>query len=320
MKKSLKELNVYGYPWHVGHQYELAKLFNSYTFQTNYQRTWGEVSRPFPKNGKWALEYTQGAYDLAIFHVDQQCVSPSSQKGRLIKDMQKVIKDIPIVVINHMTPFDDTLETFEVIQAMKDLIGDTPMVVNSKQAAEQWGWGTPIIHGLEPDEWLDLPKEPRIITSLSKAGMSTAYRRELLHETIEILEERGIKVVWIQSDKKFNNFDSYRDYIGRSAIYFNATWQSPMPRSRTEAMMSGACVVSTGHHDWASYIEDGKNGFIVPDNPKAAAALLEDLIMNRYQEVVAIGKAGRETAIKEFHHDRWAADWTTLLTKLGVLA
>ena len=317
--KKIEDLRVFGVPWHVAHQYELAKLFKSYTLLLNHYRTWGEKSRPMPANMNWALEYQPGKYDLAILHVDQQCVDPRNNKGRLFREVKELITDIPVVVINHMTPFDDKLESYEVINGMRELVGDLPMITNSKLAAKQWGWGYPIIHGLNPDEWLDLPKEPRAVTSLSQSGMNIAYRRELIHTTQELLQERGLAFTWIQVDKKCSSFEEYRDYLGRSLIYFNGTWQSPMPRSRTEAMLSGCCVISTRHHDWDEYIENGVNGFIIPDNPKSAADLIERLLTTGYEEAVEVGQRGREFARKYFIHDRWKADWVTFLTKVGVL-
>jgi len=318
MNKRIEDLRVIGVPWHVAHQYELAKIFKQYDLLVNMERTWGEKSRPMPENMNWVVDYKPGKYDLAILHVDQQAVLPRNRKGQLFRSIRDLITDIPVVVINHMTPFDDHLEQDELIFKMKQMVGDLPMITNSKQAAEQWGWGTPIIHGMDPDEWTsDLPKEPRAVCFISKAGMNKAYRRELLEQTIEILEERGINLVWIGVNKKLqsNNFDQYRDLLGRSLIYFNPTWQSPMPRSRTEAMFSGCCIISTRHHDWSDYIEDGVNGFIVKDNPHSAADLITRLLTTDYKEALEVGRRGRETAIKEFHIDRWKADWSKFLSE-----
>lgn len=314
--KNIKDLRVIGIPWHVGHQFELAKLFKTYDLILNHYREWGPQSRPMPENMKMVLEYTPGKYDLAILHVDQQIVDPRINKGKLFREMRQLIKDIPIVVINHMTPYADNWEVSDVIDEMKKIVGDLPMVTNSKQAAEQWGWGTPIIHGMDANDWWDLPKEPRAITSLSTGGMNIAYRRELLTGTIEILKERGLDFVWIQSDHKLNSFDEYREYIGRSLIYFHAAWQSPMPRARTEAMLSGACIVSTRHHDWDSYIKNGENGYIVPDNPKAAANLIEELLTTKIKEAREVGQRGKEFAKKTFSHENWRDQWSNLLTKI----
>lgn len=322
MKKRIEDLRVIGVPWHVAHQYELSKLFKQYDLLVNIERTWGEKSRPMPENMNWVLEYEPGKYDLAILHVDQQAVLPRNRKGQLFRSIRDLITDIPVVVINHMTPFDDHLEQDELIFKMKEMVGDLPMITNSKQAAEQWGWGTPIIHGIDPDEWFhDLPKEPRAVCYVSRAGMEYAYRRELLDQTIEILNERGINFVWIGVNKKLqsNTFDEYRELLGRSLIYFQPTWQSPMPRARTEAMMSGCCIISTRHHDWGDYITQGEDGFVIPDNPESAANIITELLTTDYKRALEIGKRGRQTAIKNFHIDRWKADWSAYLEELGVL-
>ena len=309
----LHDIRAFGVPWHTAHQYELAKLFKSYNLLTNYYRTWGTSSRPRPENSADVLVYHPEDYDLAILHVDQQCIDPKNNKGRLFRELKDLTEGKPRVVINHMTPFDDKLEFDDVVKGMRELVEDIPMVVNSKQAATQWGWGTPIIHGLDADDWLNLPKEPRVVTSLSTGGMSRAYRRELLHMTMEILKEDDIELVWIQSTHKCKNWEEYKDFLGRSLVYFNPTWQSPMPRSRTEAMLSGSCIVSTRHHDWDSYIENGINGFIIQDNPQTAARLIKELLTVRIKEAEMIGQEGRKTAMKEFAHKRWADDWQHFL-------
>lgn len=318
--KDISDLRVIGIPWHTAHQYELAKLFKNYDMLTNHYRDWGTNSRPMPENMKTVIQPNIRDYDLAILHADQQCADPEVNKGKLVREFKELTQGIPRVLINHMTPFDDKLEQDDLIAGMRELVGDIPMITNSKQATEQWGWGTPIIHGLDVDEWYNLPKEPRIICSLSTGGMNKAYRRELLHVTIDILAERGIKLIWLQADHKdLNSFEKYRDYIGRSLVYFNPTWQSPMPRSRTEAMLSGACVVSTRHHDWDSYITDGVDGFIIKDNPQSAAKLLEELVTTRITEAREIGRRGRETARKYFNHDRWRQDWIQFLKDQKIL-
>lgn len=316
--KPMNELRVIGIPWHTAHQYELSKLFGQYDMLLNHYREWGHVSRPMPANMKEVLTFNPEDYDLAILHVDQQCVQPEMNKHKLFMEFKELTDNMPRVVINHMTPFDDRMDTPMVISKMKELVGNIPMITNSKQAAKQWGWGTPIIHGMNPEDWRNLPKEPRAVTSLSTGGMATAYRRELLHATIEIVKERGFDFVWIQSDKKFQSFEDYRDFLGRSLIYFNATWQSPMPRSRTEAALSGCCVISTRHHDWENYVDNGVNGFIIKDNPHIAADLICRLLETGYKEAVKVGQAGREMAIKEFSHERWATDWAAFLANQGI--
>ena len=308
-----KQLRVIGVPWHTAHQFELAKMFKTYDHLINHYREWGTVSRPMPDNMSMVLEFDRTKHDLAILHIDQQCIDPNNNKGKLFREFEELTRGMPRVVINHMTPFDDKLEFDECVEGMRELVGDIPMVVNSKQAAAQWGWGHTIIHGIDPKEWFDLGKEPRAVTSISTGGMNKAYRRELLHVTIDLLKEKGLDLQWIQATVRPKSWEAYRDYLGRSLVYLHAAWQSPMPRSRTEAMMSGACIVTTKHHDIADYIENGVNGFLIPDNPQSAANLIEELLTTRIKEAREVGQRGKELALKHFHIDRWMADWATFL-------
>ncbi len=309
-----KELRVIGVPWHTAHQFELAKIFKQYDLMLNMWREWGSTSRNMPENMNIVLDFDPKDYDLAILHIDQQCIDPRISKGLLFKEFKKLTEGMKRVVINHMTPFHDQYENDQVISMIKEMVGDIPMITNSEEAAVQWGWGTPIIHGLEANDWLDLPKEPRAVACLSSAGMNKAYRRELLHATMDILKERGIELIWIMGNVKFNTVEEYKEYLGRSLVFVHLAWQSPMPRSRTEAMLSGCCVVTTKHHDISKYIEDGVNGFIVPDNPTVAADLIESLITKRVREAVEIGQRGKQMAIEKLNHDRWASDWQNFLS------
>lgn len=61
--------------------------------------------RPLPEGVKFVPYYQPGRYDLAVLHLDQQCVDPNIGKGTLYRHLNKVIQDIPKVVINHGTPF-----------------------------------------------------------------------------------------------------------------------------------------------------------------------------------------------------------------------
>jgi len=81
-----------------------------------------------------------------------------------------------------------------------------------------------------------------------------------------------------------------------------------MPRARTEAMLSGCCVVTTPHQDADTFIEHGKNGFLIPREPQKVADLIEGLIMD-YKTAIKVGQAGKETAKKLFTYDRYRKQW-----------
>jgi len=244
-------------------------------------------------------------------------------------ELKKTIgDDCPIVTINHMTPFHDKYDGPYVVDFIKKMTEGTLMITNSKTAAKQWGWGTPVIHGMDIDEWWDLPKEPRIVTVLSPAGMEKAYRRVFLNTVRRMLVDDGIPFVWVGVDEKFKSFDAYRNFLGRSLVFFFPAWQSPMSRARTEAMLSGACVVTTPYHDADTFIEHGVNGFLtskytiknpmVMDNPEATAKLLKRLVLDEPELALKVGQAGKKTAQKLFNRERFNAQWVEIVRKLGI--
>ena len=290
-----------------------------------------------PENLKWALYYEPGKYDLAVLHVDQQCLSPKIAYGKsmVFREMKAQIKDIPIIVINHGTTvypevfmqmaeeegFRNTEEAGEEwarIKMRKLLEGVSEMVVNSHKAKEQWGWGKTIIHGLDPDDWFDLTKEPRVATFISPAGIGDKYYgRKLFRETMQELREKyGIDLVWIGQRTNFHSWEDYKDFLGRTLIYFNPTLGSPMPRTRTEAMLSGCCVVTTPNQGASDFIKDGVNGFLCKRNPKDAAKIIAELLFD-YKKAIKVGQEGKKTAIELFHKDRFQKEWTELIQ--GVL-
>ena len=315
----------------------------------------------------------KGYYDLAILHVDQQCIylpekGDRISKGRLYIEVNDYIKkvdpNLPIFVINHMTPFHDKYKGAFVVEYIKSVVGDNFMIVNSYEAQKQWGFGKVLTHGLESSEWgfdidhfnktgekKDAIKEPRCIIVLSPRGMEKAYRRIFLRHTMRILKaDYKLDCEWVGVTKKFDTFDDYRDFLAKSLVFFNPTWQSPRPRSRTESMMSGCCVVSTPYQDADTFINSGRlrytkldsgetktdlkydkdtTGFLtsqephkdprVMDNPQVAADLIKTLVQDMPDVALQVGKQGREMAKKEFSKKGFDKKWADLLIERGVL-
>ena len=364
-----------------------------YCLQNNVKR-WNYFARPLPKNVHYVPFYEQGKYDLAILDVDQQCVDVRIGKGRLYRALNEEIQDIPKIVINHGTPFwyenwtsrgdkswryfpdfddSDMSKTLEYqknflvkggkcliggelaeVDGMEKMIGKNRMVVNSFKSQEQWGWGKVIWHGIDSNEWLDLPKSPRSVTMISTGGLDYYYGRELLNSTISRLrDDFGLVHTWISHPgswtiydsnlfSRFGGWEAFKDFLGRSLIYFNPTKESCMPRSRLEAMMSGCCILTTGNQDeekfinldsrklWASsegvqdfiknldeMIElEGVNGIIVPENPLAIAAIINHLIYVKPDTAKRIGQEGKKTAKILFSKEKFDTAWTKLINKV----
>lgn len=342
----MAKLRVFGVLNHLSHQHEMLKMVNKYDIKFSYLennvRRWSRFSaRPDPATlyskdqFEWVTHYEPGKYDVAILHTDQQHTDPRIGKGWLYEDLNSIIKDIPKIVINHGTPMWDEYYTEDVvinggtahtmkgpvqIKGMKEKIGDNFMIVNSYESVERWGWGYPLIHGLDPDEWFDLPKEPRVVLSLSPGGLDKYYNRELITAIKGAVKEKtGLDVAHIQVNVKFeqDNFYQYRNFIGSSLINISPYKDSPMPRSRTEAMLSGACILTSRYHGAEDFIEHGVDGFVVPDNPLSYANAIHHLINGSYKDAVEIGQRGKEKAKKLFNLDRYHKELHNIIIQVA---
>jgi hypothetical protein len=334
----------------------LCKIPNTkFSYLRQDVRKWGITARPFPDNVEWVSHFDPDKYDMALLHTDQDVVEGVSGKARLFTEVGNHLKDfdIPVVVINHGTPFhpeayqDVGMTTKQHIKYIREKSKDIiypiadHIIVNSKQGQAMWDFGDVIYHGMDSEEWPDLPKEPRVVVSMAPAGWSSYYNRPLLTNVKQLVQEKvGQKegIFHCMVTGEFDSHKAYSEFIGRSLVYFNPTKESPMPRSRTEAMHCGSCVVTTKHHDADTFIENGKNGFVVPDNPEHIANLLVELLTNykfeskrdvkgrlisekkksryTYDDVISIGQEGKKTAEKLFSADRFRKEWTQTIEKV----
>jgi len=308
--------------------------------------------------------YEEGKYDLAILHVDGECADPEGTKGNLYKRLNEVIQDKPKIVINHGTPwipekFNRYVKDVEgekeklmagkdvCVNEMKKLIGDNTMVVNSKQAAKDWGFGTPIIHGMygnPAEQYYDNSKEMIISFLVSPAGWDYYYNRRNVNDVRTMIEDQGIKTEQPRVDVHFKGFKLYRDYLSRILIAVIPTRTSPMPRGRTEAMLSGACVVTGNNHDIGSYFKGLKfrqteqGHFIkteaeelIPENLEEAEIVYVDIdsVKDMYIKIMwlynnpklaeQIGQRGKNKAQEVFTIDNFRNQWAELLQSEGIL-
>lgn len=339
-----ERLRIFGVLNHLGNQYDMLKLAKKYPVKfhwlENNVRRWSKYShRPEPTTWltndefEWVTSYESGKYDIAILHVDQQHTDPDIGKGWLYTDLNEIIQDIPKIVINHGTPMWDDFYTEDLVinggevhtprglkklTGMKEKIGDNFMIVNSYDAVDRWGWGYPLIHGLSKDEWWDLPKEPIVSIQLSPGGLDKYYNRQLLTAIKGAVHERsGLDVMHITVNYEAKDWDDYRDMMGRSLIGIYPFKDSPMPRSRTEAMLSGQCILTSKYHGAEEFIEHGVDGFIVPDNPLSYANAIHYLINENYREAVEIGRKGKLKAQQLFDIERYLDDLWFIVSEVS---
>jgi len=118
-----------------------------------------------------------------------------------------------------------------------------------------------------------------------------------------------------RSDPRYSGFAfrNWLDHLGRHKIYLNTTLRSPMPRSRTEAMLCGVIPVSLDNHDVSRFIKNGVNGFY-SSSPEELADFCRSVSRNSAMQE-RMSAAARATAVDVFNHDRFLTQWVTLVEK-----
>lgn len=358
-----KPKRIFGTVWHVAHNYSLMTAFPDVEFYMyeGIKRRWAPESRPEPANMTLVPWYEPGKYDLAILHVDGECADPLGNKGDLFKSLNELIQDIPKVVINHGTPwlpekFHKYVKQLDVdqqtnaakdicVKEMDKLLGDLVDITNSKQAAKDWGRGTPIIHGIAnnpEEEYWDKEKEPIVAFNVSPAGWDYYYNRANTHHVQANLQDHGIRSEYLRVNVSVRNFDEYRDYISRVLIGVFMTRESPMPRARTEMMLSGCCIISGKNHDMGDMftglefkkttngdlIKDESGDIIPVSDPQKAEIVWGDIekpkdftekILWLYKNpdiAKIIGQNGKEKAKQVFDMKRYREDWERVIESL----
>ena len=327
---------IFDYCWHEPYQFDMINALSDhcqFNFCLNNRRQWNHRRRPLPPGVKFVPYYEHGLYDFAIFHIDQRIYSPDDQQLKIYTELNDYIDDVPKIVINHgapvfpeafeqLTPSPSTEEAESMIaRFVRSIVKNNTMVVHSHQAAseKEWGFGLPIVNGLNPNDWWDLPKEPRVFTALPIQGLDTYYNRKCLKAAGELLYYHyGILLHCANFNvPSFMSFDDYRNYLGRSLIYFDTSTRTPMNTARTEAFLSGCCVVQVeGAHDLGQRALDGYNLIQVPNDPSKIAAVIADLVENRYEEAWQIGQNGKKMAVEVFSKERYRNDWLDLFKSL----
>jgi transposase len=327
-----KKIKIFDYCWHIPHQWDMVHALRDdceFYYALTVFTQWDTVKRPVPPEIKFVTHYEPGLYDVAILHIDQGSIQPLSQKRMIYEHLNSVITDIPKIVLNHGTPvlpehFSETAPSLteaemqeQCINSIRDLVGNNIMVVNSHTAAskKEWGFGIPIVHGLNPDEWLDLPKEPRAFTALSPAGYDVYYNRQCMVEIADILDETyGYILQYARLNVDVGSTpEEYKRYLGKSLLYIDTSFRTPMNRARTEAFLSGCCVIQVeGAHDLERWAKPGENIILVPNDPAKIANVIADFLDNGYQKALAVGQKGKEMAIREFNPQRYRNDWLHL--------
>ena len=292
------------YPWHTAHDYELAKLPAEFYYLSNTPRQWNTQHRPIPDNIRWVPSHQHEATDAMILHLDQWSWQEPAKRYLFLRHRDAY--DGPKIVINHGCNLVDGCSS----ETMKELVEGCYMVCNSPTAHRLWGVPDSryIRHGMSPDEWPQTDYARHEVLVVQAAGRMHAACRNV--DGVARAEEK-VKILWIGRDRSFDSFNKYRHFLQSSSIFLQPSYASANPRSRTEAMLTGLAIVTTNTHGEDEYIVNGVNGFCSNDFDELIEYL--QYLLARPEQVRKIGRAGRETAQKVFHIDRFVEQWSQLL-------
>lgn len=326
-----RKLRIIDYPWHQVHLYRLHALPARFWLAEIRKPLWNAHQRPRPRNFRGGLPEARipglvrrGKFDMALLHLDQWCdrIPIRANPFRL---MRELTRDIPQILIMHGTP-DDADNRRRILK----IIGDLPVVCNSEQATREWDggeeredkYGLPqfrtIIHGYKVDEFLNFGLEerrPEAITVCSGGDLSRWYHGTSIVERLM----RDVELHWYgpAGDRLWcNTYREYREMLAGSLIYFSPTHRAPMPGSRTEAMLSGCCIVSVPGHDWERYVTDGVTGYLVNSYEEARDKIA--YLVDHPAVAYRVGQRGRTVARMTFNHRNFTESWLAVLAQIGV--
>ena len=352
MRGHKRRLKVLSYRWHAPHQYELYKLPHDFTLTTQVGGNgmvdaWAYEQRPLRDNVRFQplAQIDPSSYDLAILHFDENILAPELCNGVIPSvwggPFQWLARtDLPKAAICHGTPqflgqygadpgrkTDFVLHEDERARLVNYLkAAKAKVVCNSHQAHAEWGFADSrvIWHGFDPQEFPQGRGDLDIL-ALGADANRPHYRGAWEQMEVEALLDPSIKLetarhfggdLEIRGSNAYASarFRAYAERIGRFKAYLNTTLRSPMPRSRGEAMMTGAAPVCLNNHDVALFVEPGVNGFYA-DEPAELADFLNRLCRD---ETLSrrVSAAARRTAMDVFNHDRYLTAWQSLLDEL----
>ncbi len=335
-----RPLRILTYRWHVPHQYELFKLGAEFTLINDLGEDscgwWDLGQRQLPANAcfaNWRM-IDQSQIDLAILHFDENALHASADArtvgadwGATFRFLQRNLK-IPRIAVCHGTPPLDANSAVATTasQALKDFLGETTVVVNSYQAMSEWAFCHSLViwQGFDPEEFPCRPQQtdhpPRILTLPGTAyAERPAYRgADLLGQVTSMVPVPLERLCVAEPNLLLNGnayakakFSHYIAALHDFDVYFNPTLRSPMPRLRGEAMLCGLATVNADSHDVERFIDNGVNGFFAATAEELADQL--NFLLTNPIHARKVGLAGRETAMRLFHIERYLADWRQLI-------
>lgn len=290
---------ILSYVTHTPHQYDIANALYDSQMDIVNGGVWSTGMRPVPQNVRFIDQASLNDYDVALFHMGGE-TGPSTL-------LQMAEQMLPVILICHGCPepfMTGSLDSGYDPKIIANQCGNHLTVCCCEKEMIEWRKAglknaTFIWHGMK-DEFTQCQYDEKKAIIVNSGGWPYLNNVSLLEE----LHRRG--VAWMQRDYQVTSFDQYRDILSKYNVYISGTKYSSFPRSRAEAMQSGLCVLTTNNWDEDKFIEDGKNGIFISEDPSAIMTAIDSLDMSTIKR---IGKAGQATAKSVFGLEAYREKW-----------
>ncbi len=309
-------LRVLDYHWHCAHGYRLMALpiWTIHYLDPRRIRGWRLDQRPMPGSfGGWVDRYEPGQYDLVFMHLDNWCDRwPLRAFPFRIMD-QVVGDDVPRLCIMHGRPNPGTRNREQILQVLGD---GKWLICNSHRAEQEWAYprSATIWHGYDPAEWprATFTGRPYAVTVCSGGDTSWQYHGLGI---VERLRRDIPELVWLgdQGDFACRSYAEYQRVLAGARCYVHTAQWAPMSGARTEAMLCGVPVVTTGNDDEDMLFHDGVDAIVTNNYVRIAAAVRH--FLDDPDEARRVGERGRAVAEAELSQAAYQGRWQEFLSR-----
>jgi hypothetical protein len=311
--KTKDKFNIITFDTHERYQTQLCKTgHNFYSFRYDDCKEWDNTYGDKPEN-----HYTL-PLNSVINGIDYDFILSQSKFGQF-QVTQKINQflQLPTISLEHTLPIPSWPN--EQTQTFKQMCGDINVFI-SEYSMKEWniaGSHEVIHHSVDsnlfcpPDD--NFEKNDTVLSVVNDFANRdyccnySGWKR--------ITEGLNVRLVG-KSDGLSKPADSIEDLVKEyqtSQVFLNTSTISPVPTSLLEAMSCGCAIVTTKTCMIPEIIENGVNGFMSNDEEELKSYI--DQLLKDENLRTKMGKAARETILKDFSEKRFIDNWNNVFNK-----
>ena len=317
-----KTLKILDWSVHSPHQYELSKLGHNHFFLREGQRyPWNWKMRPCPKNFYFIGECDPSKFDLIIAHNPHHLKIISEWKNKGVLDTR-----VPLVYMFHFSSRDEVMK-----QSMRRMLGDYAIIFNSYSNQLDWGLSNrlqrTIIHGFDIDDWpqwqggingvLNIAGAMKSRSNVTGYDLWKSVGERIGYEKFFLMGGYGVSSLkpWMEGRvRESENWDDLKQTMQSTDVYFSPTKDSPFPRARSEAFVTGMPMVCTTFHDSNIYIQHEINAFRAESSDECVYYI--NLLLQDKDLRIKFSNRARETAREVLSGERYRKEWCDFLDEV----